>query len=143
MNKPNPSKRGTTTRRNFIKSTAVLAGGAIIHPALAAEAATATPRQATGVKVGEVTDTSAILWTRLTAKPERVKDGVVLGGKFDRACPVVVNVPVDQIEGACPGAPGRIRIRYGLRDDLSNATETAWIDVTEARLQALKEMVNR
>ncbi|MHC4557411.1 MAG: hypothetical protein ACYS80_08915, partial [Planctomycetota bacterium] len=30
------------------------------------------PYQATGIKIGEVTDKSAILWTRLTRHPERV-----------------------------------------------------------------------
>ena len=29
------------------------------------------PFQATGIKVGEVTDTTAIVWTRLTLRPER------------------------------------------------------------------------
>ena len=35
----------------------------------------ADPRQATGVKVGEVTDTSAIVWVRRTAKSVREADG--------------------------------------------------------------------
>jgi len=30
------------------------------------------PYQATGIKIGEVTDSSAIVWTRLTQRPERV-----------------------------------------------------------------------
>ena len=47
----------------------------------------ADPRQATGVKVGEVTDTSAIVWVRRTAKSVRESDG------------------------AAPGEPGKVRIR--------------------------------
>jgi alkaline phosphatase D len=48
--------------------------------------------QATGVKVGEVTDTSAVVWTRLTAKEAREADG------------------------ACPGARGRVRVLCGGKD---------------------------
>lgn len=36
------------------------------------EALSEGPYQATGIKIGEVTDSSAILWTRLTQHPERV-----------------------------------------------------------------------
>ncbi|MFQ5810427.1 MAG: hypothetical protein ACE5JM_12485, partial [Armatimonadota bacterium] len=39
--------------------------------AAAMAGAEALPCQATGIKIGEVTDTSAIVWTRLTRKPER------------------------------------------------------------------------
>jgi len=33
------------------------------------------PYQATGIKIGEVTDETAIVWTRLTRHPERVGSG--------------------------------------------------------------------
>lgn len=65
--------------------------------------------QATGVKVGEVTDTTAIVWMRVTEKPQREADG------------------------GCPGAPGRVRLRYGRREDLSDAKGTDWKDVDPAR----------
>ena len=38
-------------------------------------------RQATGVKVGEVTDTSAFVWMRVTEKAERRADGLVRRGR--------------------------------------------------------------
>jgi len=69
----------------------------------------AEPRQATGVKVGEVTDTSAIVWTRVTSKAAREKDG------------------------ACPGAPGKVRLRCGTREDLGDALSTEWTEVAPAR----------
>ncbi len=84
-------------------------------------------RQATGVKVGEVTDTSAIVWMRLTAAAERKGDGVRVVGAADRQLPA--GVGVDDLEGACPGAAGQVRLRYGLRRDLSDAESTAWVPV--------------
>ena len=92
--------------------------------------------QAMGAKVGEVTDTSAIVWTRLTAAPERNNQGVPAPDKKEakkaKKKAAAVDVPADQLEGACPGAPGRMRVRYGTGADLSKAQATPWADVTEA-----------
>jgi alkaline phosphatase D len=125
-----PMKK-STTRRQFIKTSAVIAGGAVAQPLLAANTEAAA-HQATGVKVGEVTDTTAIVWTRLTARPTRKNDGVPMSGHVNKKTHVDASVPVDQIEGACPGAAGRVRLRYGTREDLSDARETEWMEVTEA-----------
>ena len=70
-------------------------------------------RQATGVKVGEVTDTSAIVWMRVTAKKERNKEGTIRKGKVGD--PLPDNVKVDELEGACPGAAGQVRLRWGIK----------------------------
>lgn len=100
---------------------------------LAADDATSNPpHQATGVKVGEITDHSAIVWTRLTAKATRNNDGVVIPGRVGKKGPQKVTASADQIEGACPGAAGRVRVRYGTRDDLSDAVATDWVDLTDA-----------
>ncbi len=100
--------------------------------ALAVPNPTSAPHQATGVKIGEVTDTSAILWTRLTASTTRNQDGLVISGKVDLTAPKPVTVPVAALEGACPGAPGRVRVRFGLREDLSEARTTPWARVSAA-----------
>jgi alkaline phosphatase D len=105
--------KATVTRRSFV---ATLASAAM--PALAAEAPSA--RQATGARVGEVTPTSAVVWTRLTAAAARAQR------------PTEFALAVDRLEGACPGAKGRVRLRYGTRKDLKGATTTEWADVTEA-----------
>ncbi len=63
--------------------------------------------QATGAKVGEVTDTSAILWVRRTARPSREADG------------------------ACPGAAGKVRASYGPSGDASGLRTLDWVDVAE------------
>src|SRR5262245_31931890 len=111
----NPRPRQITRRRFVAESAAAV--GAVSAAKLGnefARAAEATPAyQATGVKVGEVTDSSAIVWTRLTAAPARNAKGVDLQGRVQKGVPKPVPVPVAQLEGACPGAPGRMRVRYG------------------------------
>ncbi|MDA2928961.1 alkaline phosphatase D family protein [Acidobacteria bacterium AH-259-O06] len=84
-------------------------------------------RQATGVKVGEVTDTSAIVWMRVTEKAQRRADGIVRRGRADKTKREELN-PAD-LEGSVPGAPGRVRLRYGMKEDLSGARDTGWHEV--------------
>ena len=90
------------------------------------------PHMATGIKIGEVTDNSAILWTRLAQNPKRVGSGAPMpkilyrdsktgtlverpkSGRPDMA-PVVTfpgNSTIHTIEGAAPGMPGKVRILY-------------------------------
>lgn len=111
-------------RRDFLATAGV--GLALGTVGVAAEPA--EPRQASGVKVGEVTDTAAIVWTRLTAAANRNHDGKKVTGKVTVIAPVVGEVT--KLEGACPGAAGRVRVRYGVRTDLSDAKSTDWVEVT-------------
>lgn len=121
------------TRRDFLATSA---GAALVLPQVASAetllAEQSGPFQATGTRVGEVTAHSAIVWTRLTKHPQRNNDGVEFAKKVDRKSNRPTVPPVAQIEGACPGMAGRVRLRYGLKQDLSDATETGWIDVAEA-----------
>lgn len=122
----------SVTRRDFLATSA---GTALVLPqVLSAELliAESGPYQATGTRVGEATDSSAIVWTRLTKKPQRNNDGVKFDKRADRNNKQPTEIPVEQIEGACPGVAGRVRLRYGLREDLSDAKETEWRNVTEA-----------
>jgi len=70
-------------------------------------------RQATGVKVGEVTDASAIVWMRVTAKAARNPEQK----------PPAEGEP-DKLDGAVPGAVGTVQLRYGTKADLSDAKAT-------------------
>lgn len=89
------------------------------------------PYQATGIRIGEVTDNAAIVWTRLTENPERVGSEAPMPevqyldsetGKLTKKrkgrpdlAPVFrfpENSTIDTIEGAAPGAPGEIRVLY-------------------------------
>lgn len=122
------------TRRDFLQRSTAAASGFAVTMAMAE---TGAPFQATGIRAGEVTDTSAIVWTRLTRNATRNNHGTVIpkpvkngkktvgGGKAATA----VSVPVEQIEGACPGKAGRVRLRYSLKADLSDATTTPWAEV--------------
>lgn len=128
--------RTNVPRRDFLAATARAAGAALVLPQVVSAgtlaAAESGPFQATGTRVGEVTEKSAIVWTRLTKHPQRNNDGVALSKKVDRKIDQPIATPAEQFEGACPGMAGRVRLRYGLKSDLSDAAETDWIDVTEA-----------
>ena len=103
--------------------------------AAAARSPAATgPHQATGMKIGEVTDTQAIIWTRLTREPERIGSEAPMPefryrapasdelidappGRFHPHdwVPVVIypeGSSLDSIEGAVRGAPGETRVLY-------------------------------
>ncbi len=109
------------------------------------------PYQATGIKVGEITPTSAIVWTRLTAAAERVDAEMIrppvryrqpgVDGLVDPpvwpATPAdwspVVELPdsmgVQDLEGAVPGAEGETRVRYrAAGDDEWQLTEWGAVD---------------
>lgn len=62
------------------------------------------PHQATGTRVGEITPTSAVVWTRLTLDRTRNMSGVVIPGRMDdykgSALPQPT-VPAEELEGAC------------------------------------------
>ncbi len=122
------SQTSSLNRRRFIQTTAT---AALATPWLAQAAV--GPFQATGTRVGEVTDTTAIVWTRLTQAPVRNNAGVSFdkpkkgkGAKEKQQAVPAVN----EIEGACPAASGKARVRYGLKEDLSDALETPWMDVS-------------
>jgi alkaline phosphatase D len=122
------------TRRRILAGT--LGWGAVpllsavpLEPSTAADSV--DTRQAMGVKVGEVTDTSAIVWMRLTARPTRNQSGIMIEGDFDPKKSRPLTVATDRLEGSCPGAAGRVRVRYGTREDLSDARETDWADVSD------------
>lgn len=82
-------------------------------------------RQATGVKVGEVSTDSAVVWARLTRSQQRRADGIVRRARADRDNPETLD-PTD-LEGSVPGAPGNIRLVYSTSRDLADAVETDWL----------------
>jgi len=106
--------------------TAAIAVAAGVLGAVGPSAQAAGPFQATGFKVGEVTDSTAIVWTRLTAKARRhPADGPMVtfeyaaagkGKKGKRRNVVAVVYPpgktVADIRDAVPGAPGEVRVLY-------------------------------
>ena len=85
-------------------------------------------RQATGVRIGEVTETSAIIWTRISEKAGRRTDGIVRRKRADKQNPEQLN-PND-LEGSVPGAEGRVRLLYGTAESLDEAAEIGWQTVS-------------
>ncbi len=109
------------------------------------------PYQATGIKIGEVTDKEAIIWTRLTRHPERVGLGApspeILYNDSDTGelvkkrkgrpdlVPIVKfpeNSTIQTIEGAVPGAAGKVRLMYKM-EGVSNGNATNWNNVDSIR----------
>lgn len=78
------------------------------------------PFQATGFKVGEVTDSSAIVWTRLTLRPQRNPSTApmvnIIFDKEKKRQPIKVEYPdgsdVNEIRFAAPGAEGEVRVHF-------------------------------
>lgn len=86
-----------------------------------------------GTRAGEVTDTTAIVWTRLTQNPVRNNGGTLIRGRVNKKKGAVEEAvpPADTLEGACPGAAGSVRLRYGTREDLAGAMVTDPAAVSE------------
>ncbi|MDE2849977.1 MAG: alkaline phosphatase D family protein [Acidobacteriota bacterium] len=98
----------------------LLAGAAAAQPA--GDAADAV-FLASGVRVGEVGATSAVVWTRTTAEPQR-RSGQEISGR-----PVVTLAPgveVSTLEGAVPGAAGEVRVVVRQRVDDGEARVVDW-----------------
>lgn len=101
------------------------------------------PYQATGIKIGEVTSSTAIVWSRLTLRPERNpsdgpaveieyeegkggrRDQVVKGIHFPEGC------TVSGLREAVPGTDGDVRVLY--RPKEGQWQETSWQPVDPLR----------
>ena len=82
---------------------------------------------ATGVKVGEISPDSALVWVRATASMERNATGLHIAGQ--PAEPLDEGVRIENLEGECPGAPGMVRVRYGTERSLATCKTTEWVEV--------------
>ena len=103
--------------------------------------------QANGIKIGEVTQTRAIIWTRLTRRPEIHWDGVAWpqvkskkverdGGQTDYkygASQMPKGHTLDDMEHIVPGATGQTRAIYWAQDNKNTKKATRWTDVDPAR----------
>ena len=116
----------------------------------------AGPFQTTGIRIGEVSDTRAIVWTRLTENPEPVgltapipevyyiqpetgtlftreqcmaTDGVRSRPDWQTLVRYPDGYDVNTIEGAVPGTTGNVRIRYKTKQ-ASDWQTTDWQPVS-------------
>lgn len=111
------------SRRALLMSSCAAALGYGGWLAVASRPASSTPLvaqdprsavfQATGTRVGEVTPTSAIIWTRATSVATRQPAGRVS----------ISAIAIDELEGACPGTAGHIWVRYAREDKVRQGGE--------------------
>ncbi len=102
---------------------------------------TSTPQLGTGLRNSWADQHSIVLWTRTTARAEMVQDGpefVVLDREQERQWEstsneqqlLQVQLPegarLDQMKGACPGAPGEVRLTYFPKEERALSRSTDW-----------------
>jgi alkaline phosphatase D len=85
--------------------------------------------QATGLKTGEITPSSAVIWARHTVAPVRFNEGIVRKGHVPIGKPLRPDETVDAFEGACPGAPGYVRLRLEPLTGRRQERLTPWVEV--------------
>lgn len=102
--------------------TLLLALVGATSPATAAETAM-------GFKVGEVTQGSAIIWTRTTRDAERTWDGFREPTKRQPKSALYVPSPVniETRDGESVGAVGQVRVVYATNEGFDNARSTEWM----------------
>lgn len=100
--------------------------------------------QGNGIKLGEVTADSVIVWTRLTVAPEAKWDGAkwvepvipagerAIQGNFDWRVQLPPGRTVADMSGALPGAAGAVRVTVVAADG-AGRIQTAWTDVDPLR----------
>jgi alkaline phosphatase D len=78
---------------------------------------------ANGIKIGEVRQNSAIIWTRLTKNEERNLQGLAFS-KAEEGVPA--GRTLDEMEGSVPGAAGEVRVVYWPAELPDRLRATAW-----------------
>lgn len=82
-----------------------------------------TVHMANGIKIGEVHQDSAIVWTRLTRLSERNIEGLAFTKKSEA---VPEGHILDDMEGSVPGIAGEVRIVYWPEGSENRARSTSW-----------------
>jgi alkaline phosphatase D len=113
---------------NYLRSTLVIILMLILYAC--SQVTMEGPYLATGIKIGEVSQTEALVWVRLTENPERVSNEAAMpevryedpetGEMMERRgrpdIKPVVTYPegytINTIQGATPGMDGKVRLKY-------------------------------
>jgi len=78
---------------------------------------------ANGIKIGEVDQDSAIIWTRLTKHKDRNMNGLAFTGDADA---VPEGHILDDMEGSVPGIAGEVCVVYWPEGSENKARSTSW-----------------
>ncbi len=86
---------------------------------------------AMGMRVGEVTQSSAIIWSRVTKDATRNESGRRLIGRAGARVPKYepLPFPVDELQGAVPGARGELRFTWSQDAEFREAQDSGWLAV--------------
>lgn len=98
--------------------------------------------QATGIKIGEVSDTGALVWTRLTLEADARREGVpfaevntregIREGRADGQIPP--GRSLEEMQYAVPGAAGDVRVLWAPETAVAGTEQaTPWTPVDPAR----------
>lgn len=87
--------------------------------------------QANGIKIGEVTQDSAIIWTRLTATSDLNLPGIEWPAtkKPDGVSLIPPGKTMDDMAGAVPGAAGSVKLTYWTKVSPDQKKQTDWAKV--------------
>ncbi len=132
-------------KRNYLLINLLILTAFLLHSC--SQTAPEGPYFATGIKIGEVSQTEAIVWTRLTENPVRVgNDAPMPDVKYKdpetgemkkrssnrpNITPVVTypeGYDINNVQGATPGAEGLVKLSYR-EVGTENWTETDWTSV--------------
>ncbi len=111
---------------------ALAVGGCVAVESTARE--TENVHMANGIKIGEVSSTSAIIWSRLTKHPERNVNGAAFP---DRKNPRNAEnrgeyvYDIEKMEAVVPGISGQVRFTYRPAGNKKQKKSTAWQPVAE------------
>ena len=81
---------------------------------------------ANGIKIGEVSTTTAIIWTRLTKNDERNVDGTPFPKNVNKAGKSAGFSDLSAMEGSVPGATGEVQLTYWPEKQISQKKSTEW-----------------
>lgn len=111
--------------RQTVLVSAVLVFGLCVSPAARGQ------YLGMGFRVGEVTQNSAIVWTRVTKNKKRNENGYREPKKREPRQKKFIppKVKVEDREGAMPGAAGRVRLIYGEGPQLKNSRALPFVAV--------------
>jgi alkaline phosphatase D len=82
---------------------------------------------ANGIKIGEVSATSAIVWARLTQSPERNLQGTA----WSEDSTIPAGKTLGEMQDAAPGAVGEVRVEWSLEGKPARASN--WLPVDPER----------
>ncbi|GAB5559664.1 MAG: alkaline phosphatase D family protein [Synoicihabitans sp.] len=103
--------------------------------------ASAQPHFGNGIKIGETTSDSTLVWLRLTERAQPKWDGLPWIGTADRDFDVgklgenqfPAGAQITDMAGSLMGAPGSVRLSWWAADQPESRRETHWLAVDPSR----------